>query len=307
MPVPLASRAAAVAALLVAGCGSGGDANRAVPDGPRSAPPVAAGASAEAPPSRSQATPARAPRTGPWSDSGYAFNGTEPFWGGSLTGTTVRYMIPEDQFGDVVQTQAVYAADREIYSGRYRGAPVRPQPRSRPLLGRNVRSQLFLRRDAPGRRRDPPRLRRSAMIRIETDAFLPCPRERAWAVLTDFARYPEWNPLVLEAEGPLAEGARLHLLIARPDGSGKRDRLSARIVEVAAPARLAWRGSLPLFFTGRHWFALDDAPGGTRLRHGEEMSGLIPLIGGARMAASYRPGYERFNAALAARVAVLDG
>lgn len=143
------------------------------------------------------------------------------------------------------------------------------------------------------------------MIRIETEAFLPCSREQAWAVLIDFASYPEWNPLVLEAEGGPATGARLRLLIARPDGSGKHDRLSARIVELEAPARLAWRGSVPLLFTGRHWFALDDAPGGTRLRHGEEMSGLIPLIGGARMAASYRPGYERFNAAFAARLAAM--
>ncbi|HEX8654264.1 MAG TPA: SRPBCC domain-containing protein [Allosphingosinicella sp.] len=145
------------------------------------------------------------------------------------------------------------------------------------------------------------------MIRIATEALIPHPRERVWAVLTDFARYPEWNPLVLEAEGPLATGAHLRLLISRPDGSGKRDNLSARIVELEAPARLAWRGSIPLLFTGRHWFALDDAPGGTRLRHGEEMSGLIPLIGGARMAVSYRPGYERFNAALVARVAVAEG
>ncbi|MEA3016320.1 MAG: hypothetical protein QOI38_1042 [Sphingomonadales bacterium] len=69
------------------------------------------------------AASAPAPRTGPWSASGYAFNGTEPFWGGSLTGTTVRYMVPEDQFGDVVETEAAYAADSETYSGRYRGRP----------------------------------------------------------------------------------------------------------------------------------------------------------------------------------------
>lgn len=64
--------------------------------------------------------PPAAPRTGPWSATGYAFNGTEPFWGGSLTGTTIRYMVPEDQFGDVVETQVSYDATRETYSGRYR-------------------------------------------------------------------------------------------------------------------------------------------------------------------------------------------
>lgn len=63
------------------------------------------------------------PRTGPWSPSGYALNGTEPFWGGAVTGTTIRYMTPEDQFGDVVETNVAYAPDRETYSGSWRGRP----------------------------------------------------------------------------------------------------------------------------------------------------------------------------------------
>jgi uncharacterized membrane protein len=63
------------------------------------------------------------PHNSPWAPSGYALNGTEPFWGGSLTGTTVRYMTPDDQFGDVIETRVAFAPDRETYSGAWGGSP----------------------------------------------------------------------------------------------------------------------------------------------------------------------------------------
>ena len=68
-----------------------------------------------------KATPA--PSSHPWSPSGYALNGTEPFWGGSLTGTNVRYMTPDDQFGDLVAVTAAYSAAQEVYAGTLGGQP----------------------------------------------------------------------------------------------------------------------------------------------------------------------------------------
>jgi hypothetical protein len=53
-------------------------------------------------------------------------------------------------------------------------------------------------------------------------------------------------------------------------------------VTVAEPGReLRWRGRLlmPYLFDGEHYFILDPAPGGTRLRHGERFAGiLVPLV-----------------------------
>ena len=82
------------------------------------APPDAA---AEEP---APAPAAEAPRPSrPWSPTGYALNGTEPFWGGTLIGGNLRYMVPEDQFGDVIAVTASYGASEEVYSGSYDDRP----------------------------------------------------------------------------------------------------------------------------------------------------------------------------------------
>jgi uncharacterized membrane protein len=101
----------AIALLLLSGCGA-----------PPAAQPGNQAATAAPPaPAPAAKAPPPAPRTGPWSASGYALTGTEPFWGGTVTGTRIRYMTPENQFGRIVETEASYPADRETYSGSLGG------------------------------------------------------------------------------------------------------------------------------------------------------------------------------------------
>jgi hypothetical protein len=49
---------------------------------------------------------------------------------------------------------------------------------------------------------------------IATSLLNPAPRAALWSVLTDFAAYPEWNPLVLEARGSGAAGEPIDILVA---------------------------------------------------------------------------------------------
>lgn len=132
------SLAACAAAFVLTACEErtadpGNAANGAAASAPGSpSPPAAAANGTASANAAAPATPAAAagpakPNSGaaggPWSPTGYALNGTEPFWGGDITGTKVRYMVPEDQFGDVVPTSAAYGAAQETYSGRYAGHP----------------------------------------------------------------------------------------------------------------------------------------------------------------------------------------
>lgn len=78
------------------------------------------GANVPAPTAEPQAPPAPAA----WSPGGYTLNGTEPFWGGTLTGTRLLYKTPENQAGEAVATAAAYGSDQEIYTGTLGGQPL---------------------------------------------------------------------------------------------------------------------------------------------------------------------------------------
>jgi predicted N-acetyltransferase YhbS len=139
-----------------------------------------------------------------------------------------------------------------------------------------------------------------AAQRIETSVTIAAPPERVWAILTDFARMPDWNPFIRAIGGPLQEGARLSVLVAPPGQRAMRFRPS---VLVADPNHeLRWRGSLviPGLFDGEHYFILEpDASGGARLVHGEVYTGLlVALVMGPVMLAATRAGFEAMNQAL---------
>ncbi|MDO8377430.1 SRPBCC domain-containing protein [Phenylobacterium sp.] len=143
---------------------------------------------------------------------------------------------------------------------------------------------------------------------IRTDALIPAAPEAVWAVLADFARYREWNPLNLEAHGEAVLGAKIPMVF-RNLGSAKPGATISQTVTLVAcePGKaLAWAGSVPLLFRGRHHFTLSPEGGGTRLLHGEDLRGLIPMtFSKAQIARDFVPAYEAVNAALAARVAAL--
>lgn len=139
--------------------------------------------------------------------------------------------------------------------------------------------------------------------RVHTSILLPHPPEEVWRILSDFASYPHWNPLVLRTEGEPGPGARIRITISRPDKPGTVGSMNVRIVDWEAPRALAWRGTIWPFFQGRHWFRLTAEAGGTRLDHGEDMGGLYPLLLGERRIARFAPHYQAVNDALASRLA----
>jgi hypothetical protein len=142
--------------------------------------------------------------------------------------------------------------------------------------------------------------------RVRTEHFIPFRPERVWAVLTDFAAYAEWNPLNIKASGEARLGARIAMTFINPARPGTTIDQIVRISDFEPSRRLAWQGHVPLLFHGRHHFELIAEGGGTRLLHGEDMSGLIALtFSAAKIERDFLPVYERTNRALEARVAML--
>ena len=142
------------------------------------------------------------------------------------------------------------------------------------------------------------------MPTIRTECLIPAPPDKVWGVLADFARYREWNPLNIEAQGQALPGAKVAMtflnLAGRP-GSTIRQTVTLAVCE---PGReLAWRGVFPLLFHGRHGFVLTPEGGGTRVVQTEALWGLLPAIWGAgKLERDFRPHYVAVDRALAARV-----
>jgi hypothetical protein len=121
-----------------------------------------------------------------------------------------------------------------------------------------------------------------------------------WAVLTDFAGYPSWNPFIVEAAGTLAVGETLTL---RMVSDGKAQTFTPEVLAVRENAELRWLGALrwSWLFSGEHGFALSPVGDGTRLVQSEVFRGaLVPLLG-ATIDRTERD-FRALNAALKERV-----
>jgi hypothetical protein len=131
------------------------------------------------------------------------------------------------------------------------------------------------------------------MIEIEA------PAERVWAILTDFARYEEWNPLIRRIDGRIEVDQRLTVDVMPP--SGKSLRFFPRLTEVRAPRELRWLGhrSFPGILQGDHRFVVEALDAyRCRLVHEERFSGLlVPLFKG-RIQREVLPSFEAMNRAL---------
>ena len=145
------------------------------------------------------------------------------------------------------------------------------------------------------------------MKQIRTEAIIPAPPAEVWAVLTDFGRYHEWNPLNLAAEGEAVAGGKIRTTFLTPAGKPAATvTQTVKLTRVEPYTTLAWSGVVPLLFHGTHHFTLEPVAEGTRLLHGEDLGGLIAMtFSQAQLECDFRPHYVAVNAALAKRVAAV--
>lgn len=145
------------------------------------------------------------------------------------------------------------------------------------------------------------------MREIVTRAVLPFSRAKVWSVLTDFVAYRDWNPLNVAADGDVAPGARVRMTFIDPGHPGRTITQYVRVIAVEAPTHLEWVGSVPALFRGEHYFQLSGSGEVTEMRHGERLSGLLPLLWGPRRIEQQRLAYEAMNDSLVNRLNLLFG
>jgi hypothetical protein len=136
-------------------------------------------------------------------------------------------------------------------------------------------------------------------VEIRTFVDIAAPPDQVWSVLTDFAGYDRWNPLLRRVRGRPEVGTtvKFRAVVGRAPVP-----LTAQVVIVEPGRELMWVGPAPRWLrrvaSGAHWFRLAPIAGGTRFDHGEVFRGLAVPARWDRFESFARPGYEAMNAAL---------
>lgn len=144
------------------------------------------------------------------------------------------------------------------------------------------------------------------MYDVVTRIAIEAPPEAAWAVLADFASFPEWNDFIQQIRGEAREGAWLEVRIRMQGASPMTFR--PRVRTVRPPREFRWRGHLivPGLFDGEHYFLLEPQGAGCELTHGEHFSGVVAGLLRSRMVPRLEKSFAAFNRAFKARVEQLQ-
>jgi uncharacterized protein YndB with AHSA1/START domain len=120
-----------------------------------------------------------------------------------------------------------------------------------------------------------------------------------WHILTDAARYADWNPEIIGLMGVIAAGARITARVRLGDGAVRS--VPLRVTALEAPTRMEWTGGLPLgLFVGRRTFTVTPRGNAAEFRLHLQMSGpLSSLI--IKSVGDRQPEVDSFAAALKAR------
>jgi len=122
--------------------------------------------------------------------------------------------------------------------------------------------------------------------------------ETVWKILTDAARWTEWNTTVNKVEGKIAPGEKVTVYVKINPGRA----FPLKVTEFVPPQRMVWADGMPLgLFKGERTYTLTrQADGSVEFAMREVYTGLMaPMITGS--IPDLQPAFDEFAAALKRR------
>lgn len=124
-------------------------------------------------------------------------------------------------------------------------------------------------------------LKTTAMAKeIKTQITINASPEKVWSILTNFEKYPEWNPFIKSIKGTPTVGKRIIARIEPPKAKGMT--FTPKVLAFDANKQFRWIGHLlmPGLFDGEHIFEIiDNGDGTTTFIQREKFRGiLVPLF-----------------------------
>ena len=134
-------------------------------------------------------------------------------------------------------------------------------------------------------------------MKIETSILIHSTPTIVWSILTEFEKYPEWNPFVKSLKGSVAEGKQIEVQLPGM-------KFKPTVVTFKPKQEFAWLGHLWIkgLFDGQHSFRLvDNHDGTTTFYHSENFSGILVPIFKQKLLKDTLNGFEHMNQKLKAR------
>ncbi len=131
---------------------------------------------------------------------------------------------------------------------------------------------------------------------LETQIRIDASPAQVWAVLTDFEKYPDWNPFIKSFTGEVAVGHTIKVRLEPPGGNGMTFTPIVLVFEENKEFR--WLGKLVFkgLFDGEHRFKLiDNGDGSTTFVQSEQFSGILVPLFSKMIEVNTRNGFEAMN------------
>lgn len=144
---------------------------------------------------------------------------------------------------------------------------------------------------------------KKSRLALETQIHIQATPQQVWAILTDFEKYPEWNPFVKTFKGNPQVGERVEVRLQPQNGRAMV--FKPVVLEYDKNRSLTWLGTLWAkgLFDGEHAFRLQpNADGTTTLHQTEHFNGILVPLFKKNLETNTKKDFERLNAALKKRV-----
>ena len=140
------------------------------------------------------------------------------------------------------------------------------------------------------------------MKEIYSEIEINASPEKVWAVLTEFAAFPEWNPFVKTIEGKTDVGEKFKVFLQLPGTKGMTFR--PRCLKAEQNKELRWIGHMifPGLFDGEHGFIIEPIDDNkVRFIQKESFRGILTPIIIKSIGDKTKQGFEMMNRALKER------
>ena len=144
-------------------------------------------------------------------------------------------------------------------------------------------------------------IRLCCMKNLQTEIIINASAEKVWSILTDFAKFSEWNPFILSIEGKSETGAPLKVVLKNGKGTSV---FTPRVLVAEKNKTFEWLGSLPIpgLFNGQHKFYIEKiSDNQVKFIHSEQFSGLLAGLLMKMIGEETRKGFVAMNEALKKR------